>query len=218
MKKNFNNRDGTKVDKPMIALAGTAADYPHWAHKQFLQILTGSGIFKEVIWVVSGDRPDKPNLAPANLRAQMSEALLADMLGEGSIRLDLEDTKKSSARFRTTSELIDEYEAKYRDYEIVIATGLDLLIPHGGKCEIEATWHNGPELIKRPIAAVVRPGYKLENEGDLPYNVFIIEGETDKISSSEGKRMIEEGLPWEHTTHPGVVAIIKKHNLYGFKA
>lgn len=205
--------------KSMIAVGGTAANFPHLGHKKLLQILIESQLFEAVIWVVSGDRPDKTNLVEAHLRAQMSQALLQDMLkANGVLKLDLDDTREGGKTFRTTMQLLDQYQARYPKHEIVMFTGLDLLIPKGGKCEIEATWQDGQEIMKRPIAAVARPGFETDYPSDLPNNIFIIEGETDDISSSDGRSRIRHGLPWEHLTAPGVVAIIKKHNLYGYKA
>ena len=202
-----------------IAIGGSAANPPHLAHRAIVRTLLESGRFDKVVWIVSGARKDKRNLASPFHRVAMTLANLSDLAGirPGGSELVI-DTNGAFGKNKSTITLIEEYELAYPDAEIVWYTGADIFAPRaqfGGRNEVESTWHQGQRLFTKRFLVIERPGYPhLESMG-LPKHFEFLEVDDLPPGSSNGIRArIMSGRPFEHLVAQKVAWYIKHYNLY----
>ena len=106
------------------------------------------------------------------------------------------------------------------DAEIIWYTGIDSVIPqakYGGKCEIEANWHRGSELIKNyKFLILPRTGYPDPQDIKIPLaNYEILNVKMPNICSTEIRQLIAQGNPrYKKMVSKQVYQYINEHKLY----
>lgn len=211
--------------KKRIAVVGSAANPPTLAHREFAEVLANSGLFDLVLWVPSGARPDKPDLISSEHRVRMTELAFDEewrAKQPTEFRIDLREAHQQTI---PTIHLLRETQKEYPDAEIIFATGVDVLTPrneYGGLSDVSRFWVEGKKLLhKWTFAVLPREGYPdpalLQQEGKIPAHFLILprlESSFAGISSTEVRRRIAEGEPFEAFVHPKVVEYIRTHGLY----
>lgn len=210
--------------KKRLVVAGSAANPVTRAHRDLAELLTHAGHFDLVLWLPSGTRSDKPHLVDSAHRVRMTELVFHNEWIESQpteFRIDLRDAFRENT---PTIYLLEELAKEYPSHEIVFATGVDVLEPRahlGGKSEVHL-WDEGERLLRDWTFAVLpRDGYahplKLKEEGKIPPQTIILDPmppESGRISSTEIRKRIEDGLPVDDLVHPNVEAYIRTHHLY----
>lgn len=211
--------------KKRIAVVGSAANPPTKDHRVFAEILTKSGEFDLVLWFPSGSRHDKPELVSSDDRARMTELVFDEAWRKKQpteFRVDLREVHRAMI---PTTRLLEEVKREHPDAEIIFATGVDVLVPrqeYDGKCAIAHYWVDGEDLMKNWTFAVLpREGYPhpatLQKEGKLPEHFMIIDrprSSPGDISSTEVRRRIKAGEPFDDLVDPAVAEYIREHGLY----
>jgi nicotinate-nucleotide adenylyltransferase len=115
-----------------------------------------------------------------------------------------------------TIERLERLQKKYPKAEIFWYTGVDSVVPRkrfDGKCEIEGKWIRGNELFKKwKFIVFPRVGYKMPT--NLPSNFQIINIKLPNVASSQIRKLIANGKPFEHLVTAGVAEYIKRYKLY----
>ena len=205
-----------------IAIGGSAANPPHMGHVVLLSKLLKCGKFTKVIWVISGDRLDKHYGVTPDDRVAMTEMTV------GQLRLQYEINCQLIIRYNDvyykntpTIECIENLQKEFPNAEITWYTGSDSIIPrYNGKCEIEAKWYRGKELMENAKFLIFpRDGFRLPEEPQeyMPKNVSIHLTELPDIASSDIKKRIVTGKTFEHFLMPSVANYIIHHKLYGHR-
>lgn len=203
-----------------IAVGGSAANPPHLGHRALVQALIESGKFDLIIWIISGQRKDKPILIAPGYRATMTYLTFPpDWFWKGRTLLELncDDLYNES---RPTIRWLDYLERVNPKAEISWFTGVDVFIPQpqfNGKSEIEASWVEGETLLReKPFLVVPRGGYPHPREVKLPPKSEILNVTLPEISSTQIREDIAAGRNFEHLVIPAVAGYIKRLELYGF--
>ena len=208
-----------------IAVAGSAANPVTKAHREFAEILTGSGEFDLVLWFPSGTRFDKPQLISSEHRGRMTEMVFYDTWRKAQpteFAIDLREAHRESI---PTIELLRELQKENPGTEIIFATGVDVLVPrdeYGGKCDVLHYWDEGESLMNNWTFAVLsREGYlhprTLQKEGKIPTHFLILDRPPSpvvSISSTEVRERIARGESFEHMVDEAVANYIRAHKLY----
>ncbi|OGZ06872.1 MAG: hypothetical protein A2942_00515 [Candidatus Lloydbacteria bacterium RIFCSPLOWO2_01_FULL_50_20] len=205
-----------------IAVVGSAANPVTKAHREFAEVLTESGRFDLILWLPSGSRLDKPDLVSSEHRVCMTELAFNEAWRKKQptkFEIDLREARGASI---PTAILLREFEQEYPDAEIIFATGVDVLVPrpeYGGKCEVLHHWREGESLMKNWTFVVLpREGYPhprlLQEKGEIPAHFIVLERTVGDISSTEIRRRIAHGEPFDDLVDPPVAEYIRAHKLY----
>lgn len=203
--------------KPKIAVGGSAANPPHLAHKKIIEELLNSNKFEKIIWIPSGLRTDKPDFVAPKHRLVMTSLTLP---ANPKLEINFAD---AFGKNTPTITWLEKLSAQYPEAEIVWFTGIDSVIPQkqfNGKCEIEAQWHRGKELLaKYPFIIIPRPGFPNPQDFKMPpvkYEIFNVS--QVKISSQTIRALIANNdQRFETMVTPTVSDYIKKYQLYGWQ-
>lgn len=208
-----------------MVMIGSAANPVTLAHRELGEVLTHSGLFDLVLWVPSGTRPDKSELAAPEHRLRMTELVFSEAWRKKQpteFLLDLRDVSRANT---PTIYLLREIQNEYPNAEIVFATGVDVLTPrseYGGKCEVAYRWVEGVALLRNWTFVVLpREGYahpdQLQREGKLPSHFIVLArppSALGEISSTEVRRRVKAGEPYGDFVLPKVEEYIREHGLY----
>jgi len=202
----------------------------HLAVARFASDALGAGV-----WLVPAhDPPHKgPTRADARHRSQMLELAVLDQPG---LAVDLRELGRGGPSY--TVDTLGELRAELGDASpIAWLIGADSLLQL-------ATWHRWQVLFERAhVVAVQRPGMHMdaaalrakapavlaeiadrwlppEALGDLPFGGFSLlpMPALRPESSTELRRRIQAGEPWQDWVPPAVAAYIDRHGLYGERA
>ena len=191
-----------------IAVGGSAANPPHFGHKQVVESVVLLGCFDQVRWIVSGDRPDKPGLPNSKIRYEMGKMLFAN---SGDVLVFYEDEQAIP-----TFQVIAELQKCYPEAEIVWYCGADHFVPRerfGGNCDILGFWDFGEELFdNQEFLIIPRKGLDM-NKLQLPKKYRILDVQIPEISSTVIRQKIINGDEVKETL-PEIVEYIEKNNLY----
>lgn len=204
-----------------IGIGGSAANPPHIGHRMLLEHLIQSGIFQKIIWLPSGTRKDKDSIASEH-RINMTKLAFADLEKTNSktkLEILFDDTYEKN---HPTIWWLKKIQQENPNDEIIWYTGSDVVAPeekYGGKCEIEAKWEQGEELMKNwKFWIIPRGGFPHPSTLKLPSQFEILDIDNPFcVSSSDIRKRIKEGQPFEHMVVAEVAEYIKKHKLYGWK-
>jgi nicotinate-nucleotide adenylyltransferase len=208
-----------------IAVAGSAANPITRGHEEFAEALTRSGLFDLILWFPSGMRADKPDLVPPEHRVRMTELVFDEAWRSAQPTEFRIDTREALRRSIPTIELLREVSKEYPDREIVFATGVDVLAPrpeYGGLSDVKRYWVEGKTLLSDWTFAVFpREGYpdprRLARDGELPARTLFLERPPSPfggISSTEVRRRVKAGEPYDDLVHPAVLSYIRSTGLY----
>jgi nicotinate (nicotinamide) nucleotide adenylyltransferase len=203
-----------------IAIGGSAANPATIGHYRLIEWLLNSGKFSTVIWILSGDRPDKNNLIDSDHRLALT---LLTFPQEWFLRTDVRFVISFEDVYGKNTPTIDWLEKTqkiYFDNKLIWYTGADSVIPkpeYNNLSEIETKWVRGSELIKNwNFLVFPRHGYTDIKTLSLPSNFEIADAELPEVSSSEVRRRIISGEPFEDLMMPNAVKYIKQNKLYGY--
>lgn len=204
-----------------IAIGGSAANPPQWGHLWLLRVLLTCGLFDRVIWIISGLRPDKEGFVAPQHRKAMTELLLERLTPELRSRLIVvyRDLWTDNT---PTIVWLEKLQTRFPQAILTWYTGSDSIIPQeqwGGRCEMEAVWHRGEELIANwnilviPRADFVLPGWD-HPIYDRFRNLIILGKNMPDASSTDIRGLIPIGKSIDHLTTPEIAAYIKQYGLY----
>lgn len=207
------------------AVGGSSLNPGAYGHLALLQSMVDSGLFDYVHWIPSGIRADKSGFVDPNLRLNMAKILKSKVVLPPKVEIILHDEDVMGAN--TPSILwLEKLQGEYPDDKFFWYTGSDSLIPkYDGLCEIEAKWFRGSELCaKWPIVCLPRADYPLPNQSEFKNrafydrfkNLIFLSLMLSGVSSTEIRKLISLGQPFEHLTLPEIAEIIKEHGLYGY--
>lgn len=200
----------------IVGAFGFSANPPHIGHQAIIQAIV-SGRLVDVLHVIPcGGRADKPQLASAEARIAMTRALCASIVGNPHVQLVIDEQDAHKPDFTKTIDLLGRLGEQYPGSTIEPIIGLDLLqvrAPFEGKCEISATWRLGRTLLDVWPFLVFRRG-GVEGPIESPRHWRMIDGHIPQVSSSDIRRLVRDGEPYEHLTGPAVAAIIKERGLF----
>lgn len=192
-----------------IAVGGSAANPPHFGHRELVSAVIGIRKFDQVRWTVSGDRPDKPGLPEARLRWEMGRMVMD--------RLEPLEVLYESGKAVPTIHVIADIRRSFADAEIVWYCGADHFLPRekfSGKCDILGFWDDGEYLFENQEFLIIpRKGLVMEAL-QFPKRFTILEADIPEISSTEIRRCIQAGERISHLTSEEVERYIRKKKLY----
>lgn len=191
----------------------------------FAERLTHCEKFDRVFWLPSGERRDKSGLAPAEDRVRMTLLVFNEAWSKSQPTEFVVDLREAYRESIPTIRLLEGFKQEYPNAEIIFATGVDVLVPrpeYGGKCEILHRWKSGELLMKNWTFAVLsREGYPdprtLQKQGKIPKRFIILPrplSSSGDISSTEVRRRVASGEPFDDLVDPPVAEYIRAHKLY----
>ena len=204
-----------------IAIGGSAANPATVGHYYLIKWLLDSGKFSSVIWILSGDRSDKNNLIDPDHRLALTLLTFPqEWFLRTSVRfiISFEDVYGENT---PTINWLEKVQKIYPGQKLVWYTGADSVAPkpeYKNLSEIEARWVRGKELVEYwNFLIFPRQGYPNPKTFSLPKNFEIADANLPEVSSSEVRRRILSGEPFENLLSPNAVQYIKQNGLYGYK-
>lgn len=205
-----------------IAIGGSAANPATIGHYKLIEWLLNSGKFSTVIWILSGDRPDKNNLVDPDHR--MALTLLTfpqEWFLKPNVKfiISFEDVYGKNT---PTIEWLEKVQKIYPDQKLVWYTGADSVVPkpeYDNLSEIEARWVRGKELFEKwNFIIFPRRGFVDPKTLSLPSNFEVADAELPEVSSSEVRRRILSGENFDDLMMPNAVKYLKQNKLYGYSS
>lgn len=179
-----------------IGLGGSGANPPHLGHKLLIERLIRYKIFDKLIWVPSGIRKEKDDFVDPCYRKSMTEILFRKTLLEHADKFSI-DYNDMFHDNTPSIDWMDRYQKEFPNDEIIWYTGADSVVPReefGGKCEIEAIWYRGKELMEKyKFLIISRRGYVNPARLGLPPQFEIFDIGLPDISSTKIRKMIKDG-------------------------
>lgn len=205
-----------------IAIGGSAANPATIGHYHLIQWLLDSGKFSTVIWILSGDRPDKKDLIDSDHRVTLT---LLTFPQEWFLRKDVKfiiSFEDVYGKNTPTIDWLEKTQKLYPGQKLVWYTGVDSVVPkpeYDNLSEIEHRWVQGKELFHDwNFLIFPRNGYADPKSLALPENFEVVEASLPEVSSSEVRRRILAGESFDELMLPKAVQYIKQNGLYGYKS
>ena len=207
----------------LIGIGGSAANPTHLGHLVLLKHLVLSGIFQKVVWMPSGIREDKKGFAAPEHRVRMTQLAVANLAKffHEKIELLFDD---AYGKNHPTIWWLKKFQKENPQDTIAWYTGVDSVVSeekYGGKCEIEARWVSGKELMRDwKFIVVPRKGFPDPRELSLPKQFEVLNVDISDevcIKSSDIRDLIAGGRPFEHLVTANVADYIKANGLYGYR-
>ncbi len=192
-----------------IAIGGSAANPPHFGHRDLVGAVVATGEFEQVRWTVSGDRPDKPGMIASRVRWEMGKLLFAD---DNDVSVLYEVDQAVPTVF-----VIENLKQCYPGVEIIWYCGADHFVPReqfDNKCDVLGFWNEGEYLFENQEFLIIpRKGIDM-NALQLPWNYKILDVEISEISSTDIRNRIEQGKSVDIFTEGKIVEFILQKKLY----
>ncbi|MFA5986596.1 MAG: nicotinate-nicotinamide nucleotide adenylyltransferase [Parcubacteria group bacterium] len=191
-----------------IALGGTAANPAHYGHKRLVETIINLNCFDKIAWIVSGDRPDKPELLSAIDRWRMMKLLVTD---------DRVDVTYEEGVAMPTAGVIRKAQKDFPLADIVWYCGLDHFVAReefDGRCNIEGFWHEGEWLMERQHFLIVKRKGLERSVIRYPKKYTVIDGDIPEISSTLIRQRLAKGLDNTPYTSQAVLNYIAQKQLY----
>jgi len=206
----FENIHTFMEDRHMkIAVGGSAANPPHFGHKDLVGAVVATGEFDQVRWIVSGDRPDKPGMIASCMRWKMGRLLFAD---DENVSVLYESDCAVPTVF-----VIENLKQCYPDAEIVWYCGGDHFVPRkqfDGKCDVLGFWNEGEYLFENQEFLIIpRKGLDM-NALQLPRNYKILDVSIPDISSTDIRNRIRQKKSVDRFTEDKIIEYIHQKQLY----
>ena len=201
-----------------ILAGGSAANPFTLGHYILLNGLRNAKRADQIIWIPTGERNDK-KLITSQHRETMTKLGIPNewTLTSPQITIDFSDVHSDNT---PTFLWLRKLQFQYPGAEIRWFTGVDSVAPrreYDGKCEIEARWIQGEELMKQPFLILPREGYPHPGSLLLPENFQVLDIQPSDISSTMVRELIKNGEPFEHLVPEKIAQYIKEHKLYGYQ-
>lgn len=192
-----------------IGVYGGGFDPVHNAHLTLAKTALDTLGLERVLFVPSAGQAhykSESNVASGEHRLAMLELAF----GEDE-RLQASDFEIRQGRFCYTINTLRAFREDEPDAELILLIG-------GDWKEKLYTWKEGDRIPREfSVALFSRPGSDVKTDldpGDSEETIYSVEMPLLDISSSDIRRRIREGLPFEDKVPPAVSDYIKTHNLY----
>lgn len=210
-----------------VFIGGSWMNPVHTAHKDLCSAFIRSGLCDYLIFRPDGFRPDKgKNLATPQARSTMIQLMFPDQMFINPLcRFCIDQSDLWREQFTPTIEVLRKWKRDHPNDNVSWFTGVDSVISReefDGKCEVEACWEEGEELMREwQFVIVPRATYAHPSTLSLPSQFRIADFHLADIAS---RKIIEEiakgGAGWHAyyggSTHP-IVQLIIQDGLYGYK-
>jgi nicotinate-nucleotide adenylyltransferase len=190
-----------------IAMLGGSFNPPHLGHTALAREIAALG-YRKVVFVPARVRPLKTMAPGAGDGDRLAMAKIAASR-DPSFDVDPCEMERGGPSF--TCDTIDYLEKKYAgalEGKIALVVGDDLL-------EGFWEWRRSAELPRKADIIVARR-VAGKAGGRAPFPHIALDNAPLDISSSDIRRRIGHGEPWEHLVEEGVSEYIKRANLYGY--
>ncbi len=192
-----------------IAVGGSAANPSHIGHQKLVEAIMSTEEFDQVRWIVSGDRPDKPNMPLSRLRWEMGKLLF----NQNKKPLILYEPDQAIP----TIEVLENLQECYKNSQIVWYCGADHFVPRkrfNGDCDILGFWDDGKILFeKQEFLIIPRKGLDM-NILQLPKHYKILNVSIPEISSTDIRSRVVDGKSIDQLVSKEVATYIQQKKLY----
>ena len=196
-----------------IGIFGGSFNPPGLHHHRIVEIAVK--YFNTLIVLPCGLRQDKASVSVVDV-AERKELVRLNFLGLPNVEVDNFDLEGEGRSFTPTWKVQEKFSEP--ENEIWHIIGPDLLIGGAeGQSEIQRSWDKGNEIWQTLNFAVVQTdGYFLPRQ-DLPPNSLLITTEKFYGRSTQIRKLIASGQPFENFLLPAVAERIKSQQLYGYQ-
>ena len=190
----------TGKSKKKIACLGFAADPPHLGHLQIARFVLDNNLANEVWLIPCFKHPCGKSLSSPERRFGM-----AKLLEEKGIRVsDIEFSRKGKSYTIDTVKILKK---KFPNYDFFWVIGSDIV-----KTKSYKKWKNWAELVSLiKFLVIPRAGFKIKK---VSSPLILAKAMIDKISSSEIRARVKQGLSIEKFVTPKTKEYIRKNDLY----
>jgi len=203
----FNSDQEPAPDhRPRWGVLGGMFDPPHLGHFTLAQSAADELALERVLWVPGGNPPHKKHRA---LSAFPARATMAEMTARRDRRFDVSRIEATISGESYTVKTLAHLGKALPEMDLYFIVGADVL------SEL-ADWYH-PERISRwaTLACGLRSGYARPAPESLPVSrVVYFHGPELEVSSSDIRRRVATGLPFEELVTPDVAEFIRKEGLY----
>lgn len=187
-----------------IGLFGGSFDPVHIGHLLVAQAAAEELGLDRLFFIPAAQSPFKPTLSPATpqLRVRMLRMALA-----GQTWCEVDDQELQRGGVSYTIDTVREYQARHPEAELFYLIGADH-VPTLPK------WREAEQLARAVEFVVIpRPG-EVPAELPEPYRVRVLGGWPLKVSSSQIRARVGEGLRIDHLVPGGVAEVVREAGLY----
>ncbi len=187
---------------------GGTFDPVHNGHLMVASYLCRSGLFDEVLMVVSPRNPLKANAAEVSDTDRMR---MLEIATDGDCRVRPCDVElrldPPYYTIRTLRHLAEEHpECAFR-----LVVGAD-------NWQIFDRWYCADDIIREfGVTVYPRPGYPTPEAESLPENVDAVDAPRLELSSTFIRSSLADGRSMRYFLPDGVMHYIARHNLYGYR-
>ncbi len=187
-----------------LGLYGGSFDPVHLGH-----LLVATAAMEELrldrlVFIPAGRSPFKPGLEPAP--PERRAALLRQALA-GRTRMEVDTLEIDRGGVSYSIDTVREFQRRHPQAELFWLIGAD----HLAKLD---EWREAAALAAAVTFLVVpRPGEPAVERGG-PWRLVHLRGWPLKVSSSEIRSRVKNGLPIDHMVPPGIAEAIRSHGLY----
>lgn len=190
----------TGKSKKKIACFGFASDPPHLGHLQIARIILEKNLTNEVWLIPCFKHPCLKKLSSPRHRFKMAKLL-------EERRIKVSDVEFSRKRKSYTIDTVKILKKKFPDFKFFWVVGSDIV-----KTKSYKQWKNWAELVSLiKFLVIPRASFKIKK---VPAPLILVKARIDKISSSEIRARVKQGLSIEKFVNPKTKEYIKKNNLY----
>ncbi len=199
-----------------ILLFGSGFNPPHNGHLALLRLAVSQRKPDLVLLVPTGTRPPmKVILASSDGRFRMAQEIAKIIVEKCSVKCEVLDFELKSKKLSYTYNTLRHVSRLFSNCEIDLLMGSDMLFYLN-------KWHRFTDLIKQcTIIAAVRTDEDRRRVTSAAVAIKSLGGQVDILaldpvvtSSTDIRRLIQEGKPYGYLLPKGVEQIIKKEKLY----
>lgn len=188
-----------------IGIFGGTFDPPHLGHLVAASFAAGTCRLDRVVWVPSGEPYHKDTLTPASIRAELTEAAIAD---DNRFHLSTVDLERTGPTF--TVDTLQELTVSYGDARFTLIMGED-------SWESFEQWREPDRIRRMADIAIVSRRHSLDS-AELPSSpddsVTWVGIPHIGISSSMCRERVRQGGNLKYVVPDAVAELIYRHNLY----
>jgi nicotinate-nucleotide adenylyltransferase len=187
-----------------LGLYGGSFDPVHLGHLLVATAAVEELQLDRLVFIPAGRSPFKPGLEPAP--PERRAALLRQALA-GRIRMEVDTLEIDRGGVSYSIDTVREFRRRYPEAELFWLIGAD----HVAKLD---EWRESATLAEAVTFLVTpRPGEPVVAPSG-PWRLVQLRGWPIKVSSSEIRDRVRNGLPLDHLLPPGIAEAIRSHGLY----
>jgi nicotinate (nicotinamide) nucleotide adenylyltransferase len=191
-----------------IAIGGSAANPAHYGHRYLMEKVSRLQLFDKIEWIISGNRPDKPEMPPAYMRWQMTKLLICNP----QVEITYE-----GAEAIPTIDVIRQKQKQFPTAKITFFCGSDHFIArekYAGACDIEEFWDEGQWLMNNQHFLIIPRKGTEQSIMRYPKNFTLLDAKTPEISSTLIRQNVIAKRSNLAFTSQAVIDYIKENQLY----